>query len=337
MRVVYDGRFRAAASSGARDIAMGIDQGLQKLAADSDIELVVAVSQPSEDSSVVVMPQRTFMHVGLPALASKVRADVIVVPRQTRPIASKVPVRPVMLDIGFVVRPDLYPVGRTVEITTKLAMMSRNVTCISEFTADELRRAGYQGTATALPIGAERLMQWRPTTDRPYFLTVGVQRPHKNLAALVRAWNRAETGDFDLVVCARPASDGGAFQREVAASPKSSSIRVVAGLDQEAYDDLLAGAHGHIQPSLYEGLGVPLLNQLAAGVPAIGSSTGHTGAVLGRCPLGLTFDPVDIEDMAASITRLATDSDFRAQASRWGMSEVGVTDWTQVARAAIGI
>nr|WP_255669152.1 glycosyltransferase [Aeromicrobium duanguangcaii] len=199
-----------------------------------------------------------------------------------------------------------------------------------------MRAQGFHGGASVLPIQAVHRVERREGAGAPYLLTVGVQNRHKNLARLVQAWDLADTGDFELRICARPGNAAREFEEALERSTKRQSVRVVGGLSQDEYLAMLGECHAYVQPSLYEGLGIPLLDVAAAGIPVIGSELGNTGSVLEPSEVGLTFDPLRPDEMARAIERVLHDAAYREAASQWQMQNIAMTDWRAVAQAAIG-
>ncbi|WP_306215180.1 glycosyltransferase family 4 protein [Actinoplanes sp. RD1] len=104
-----------------------------------------------------------------------------------------------------------------------------------------------------------------------YVLQVGARRPHKNVAALVRALaHLPEDHHLVLVGTVDPrfpdpvpalAADLGVAHR----------IRHLPRVSEEELHSLYAGAAAFGYPSLIEGLGLPLLEAMAAGVPVVAS------------------------------------------------------------------
>jgi glycosyltransferase involved in cell wall biosynthesis len=72
---------------------------------------------------------------------------------------------------------------------------------------------------------------------------------------------------------------------------------------------LLSNSLALVFPSLYEGFGMPVIEAMKAGVPVICSNVGSLPEIAGDA--ALFFDPTSADDMAAAISRIATDSNLR--------------------------
>ncbi|MET3175516.1 UNVERIFIED_ORG: glycosyltransferase involved in cell wall biosynthesis [Arthrobacter sp. UYCu721] len=332
LKILMDGRVLASKPSGVRDIAAGMVEGLRQMSLEGSIDFLIAGHDQSFDHNI---PQRFFMHAGLPMAAQRLRADRIFIPRQTKPVVSVVPSVPLFHDIGFFRSPREYPHSSNISATTRLAARARFSLAVSQFTADEMSTIGLSTNVHALPIQAIHKLEWIPRQEDKYLLCIAVQEPHKNLVALVKAWNEAEKAGFKLVICGRPGRESQSLQREVAACRDPDSVVVTSGLADDEYLDLLNGCWGYIQPSLYEGLCIPALDLAAAGAPSAVSRSGNLGNVYGRAPENQTFDAHSIPEMIQSIESLLHSKDFRSGAALWNSENIHLTDWKSVAEAAV--
>lgn len=152
---------------------------------------------------------------------------------------------------------------------------------------------------------------------------VGGMAPHKNLLRLVEAFRlaiaHAPAQDLSLVFAGDPLGDGfhsnfEEIRARVQSDPLLASKVVFTGFvsDEDLvalYSDALMVA----MPSLSEGFGLPAAEAIACGAPVIASRGGAVEEVVEAA--GAYFDPLDIDDIAATITRLAMDPD-RLQALR---------------------
>ncbi|WP_250007252.1 glycosyltransferase family 1 protein [Actinoplanes sp. M2I2] len=111
-------------------------------------------------------------------------------------------------------------------------------------------------------IGGQRL----PAT---YLLQVGARRPHKNVAALVRVLPHLPE-DYHLVLVG---TVDDRFPDEVPALAGELGVagRIVhlPRVSEPELHSLYAGAAAFVYPSLIEGLGLPLLEAMAAGLPVV--------------------------------------------------------------------
>lgn len=99
---------------------------------------------------------------------------------------------------------------------------------------------------------------------RPYLLYVGNAKPHKNPAAALGALR--ELPDFDIIVVSR---DRAAFEQLAARADVTERMIVLCDVDDPKLASLYRGAQALIFPSKQEGFGLPVLESLSCGTPAV--------------------------------------------------------------------
>lgn len=141
---------------------------------------------------------------------------------------------------------------------------------------------------------------------RPWFLCVGTIEPRKNHALLLDVW---EALSRELPAAAMPqlVLAGGrgwrnaAVFRRLDASPPH--VLEAAGLSDGAVAGLLAGARALLFPTLAEGFGLPPVEAMALGTPAVVSDLAVLREVLGDYPVYL--DKSDVYSWKETIKRLS--------------------------------
>jgi glycosyltransferase involved in cell wall biosynthesis len=146
---------------------------------------------------------------------------------------------------------------------------------------------------------------------RPYILAVGTIEPRKNLRRLVKAfeWLRESDAlrDHVLVLIGPNGWDPG-FQQFLADSDVAARVIPLGVVPTDHLPSLYHYASAVVQPSLYEGFGIPVMEAMCSSAMVIASNAGSLPDVLG--PGGLTFDPQDSRAIAAALhTALAMDPD----------------------------
>jgi len=119
-----------------------------------------------------------------------------------------------------------------------------------------------RGAEPVTEIGGQAL----PST---YLLQVGARRPHKNVAALVRVLPHLPE-DYHLVLVGTVDDRFGDPVPQLAAElGVTDRIRHLPRVSEAELHGLYAGASVFAYPSLIEGLGLPLLEAMAAGLPVV--------------------------------------------------------------------
>jgi glycosyltransferase involved in cell wall biosynthesis len=96
---------------------------------------------------------------------------------------------------------------------------------------------------------------------------------------------------------------------------------------------LYAGAVAFVFPSYYEGFGLPPLEAMACGTPAIGSTAASLPEVIGDG--GLLVAPHDVNGLADAMARLWTDVDLRAVLSQRARTHAVRFQWAETARETL--
>ena len=174
-----------------------------------------------------------------------------------------------------------------------------------------------------------------------FILYVGDVNWNKNVEGLIRAFAilRRNKNEKTLLVLA-----GEAFQKR-AISEVSRINELIASMNMgEAVihpgyikpEDLPAVyslATVYVQPSFYEGFGLPVLEALACGTPVVCSREASLAEIAGP---SFVIDPRDIEDIATKI-RAVIDmrGSDRSEAARKGMEWVKQFSWRRVASETV--
>lgn len=205
---------------------------------------------------------------------------------------------------------------------TRIVRHARVVCCDSAFTARELERlAGKANRAEVIHLGVGE--RWfdvprpEPPATPPYFLAVGNVKPHKNLRRLVRAFAHAAADFPHRLVIVGPRAGLRTLDRDVESMTRALGGRVVftGRVERAELEHWVAGCAALIQPSLYEGFGLPPLEALACGRPVAVSRTASLPEVCGD--EAEYFDPMNEGEIADVLRRLAARDDTpAAQASR---------------------
>ncbi|MGI9479363.1 MAG: glycosyltransferase family 4 protein [Hyphomicrobiaceae bacterium] len=153
-----------------------------------------------------------------------------------------------------------------------------------------------------------------------YALFVGAIEPKKNLKRLIEAFLLSNTG-MPLLIGGPLGwfyEDDVALMDRVKSNAKrdQSTINRLGYLPRRHLVALLQCAKVFLFPSIYEGFGLPVLEALQLGTPALTSRTSSLPEVAGDA--AVLVDPLDTTAMAAEISKLCNDDDLRAELSRRG-------------------
>ena len=92
---------------------------------------------------------------------------------------------------------------------------------------------------------------------------------------------------------------------------------------------------GVVFSSLYEGFGLPVLEAMACGTPVVCSNTSSLPEIVGEA--ALTFDPLDITDMATKIGEALGDEALREGMREKGLRQAARFSWERTARETLKV
>ncbi len=166
----------------------------------------------------------------------------------------------------------------------------------------------------------------------PYCVFIGGDDWRKNLEGMVRGFAvfHRDHPDHQLAIVCTLSADRMARLRQIAADSGLPDHAVVCTgyVSTEDLVGLLRHAAMLVYPSLYEGLGLPILEAYGCGVPAVGSATSSVRELL--IP-ELTFDPAEPTSIAASMRRLLGEPGIADRSLAFGRDLLAGLGWSRAA------
>ena len=98
---------------------------------------------------------------------------------------------------------------------------------------------------------------------------------------------------------------------------------------------LLQGARAYIQPSLWEGFGIPVLEAMASGTPVIVSNTSSLPEVVGKA--GLLIDPYSLDQIEQAIRTIVFDKKLQQKYSKEGIIQAKKFSWDKMAKEVLKV
>ncbi|MGI8478305.1 MAG: glycosyltransferase family 4 protein [Gaiellaceae bacterium] len=168
----------------------------------------------------------------------------------------------------------------------------------------------------AHPAARDEFRQDGPAADlgAPYILTVATLEPRKNLQTLVDA-HQLVGGDLVLAVAG---GEGWGDQPQLDAD----RIQRLGFVSDDELARLYRGAAVTVYPSRFEGFGIPVLEAMACGCPAVVSSHPSLDEASGNA--AVRVDPDDPAAVAAGIERALHE---RAQLAAAGLEHAALFTW----------
>ena len=167
--------------------------------------------------------------------------------------------------------------------------------------------------------------------SKPYVLFIGTIEPRKNLVRVIQAFERIAP-QFPEHVLVLAGKLGWAYDSVLEAIEQSAfreRIRRLGYISDESKRALLAGGDLLVYPSLYEGFGLPVLEAMAAGIPAITSNVSSLPEVAGSA--AVMVDPESVDELTAAMTRLLSSKEVAENYRQLGMERARMFSWDNTA------
>lgn len=157
----------------------------------------------------------------------------------------------------------------------------------------------------------------------PFVVATGTIEPRKNLPTLLEAWRQVSSElDGWTLVLAGPPGWGPDL-------PETPGVLPIGWVGDETLPGLLASAELFCYPSLYEGFGLPPLEAMAAGTPAVVGRYSAAAEVLGDA--AWLVDPHDAGGFADALRTLANDTALRRSYVVAGKAHAAGYTWSRTA------
>jgi glycosyltransferase involved in cell wall biosynthesis len=183
------------------------------------------------------------------------------------------------------------------------------------------------------PQSPQTVASVRAHYDLPerYLLFVGTIEPRKNLTRLLAAFEAVYADGLadGLVIVGKRGWLYGDFFARLEESPAREAILLPGYVPDDDLPAFYAGAQALILPSVYEGFGLPVLEAMACGTPAVASNASSIPEIGGDA--ALYFDPLNVEEIIDAIRRLLGDDDLRDTLRERGLTQAARFSWQRAA------
>lgn len=252
-------------------------------------------------------------------------------------------------DISWVRHPETHPVERVREMNRVMPGVVRHANQIvvdSNFVRQEV--ISHYGVVpervTTVPLGVSpdfrplEATQCAPVLSRfgvrhgEYILAVGTLEPRKNLTTALAAYTRlpeAFRRRYPLVVAGMNGWGMEGLSGSLKAMIARGEVRLTGYVPQQDLPALYSGARTLVYPSLYEGFGLPPLEAMACGTPAIVSRRASLPEVVGDA--GVLVEPLDDQAIAQHMQQLAEDDAMHARLAEAGRLHARQFTWRKFA------
>jgi glycosyltransferase involved in cell wall biosynthesis len=173
-----------------------------------------------------------------------------------------------------------------------------------------------------------------------YLLALGTIQPRKNLSALLSAFRQlidssALPKNCLLALVGRAGRSSGTLEAKIDELGLRAMIRRLGYVPDGNLPALYSGALAYVQPSLYEGFGLTVLEALACGAPVVASNTSALPEVVG--PAGILADANNPAGISEAVARVAQDPALRAEMTEAGPRRAAEFSWEHCAERTLEV
>jgi glycosyltransferase involved in cell wall biosynthesis len=296
------------------------------------------------------LPRIVWEQMVLPIATYTEQLDLLHSLAFVRPIVACCPVVITIYDLSFVRMPERFPRFQRLYLQTLTRYSARRAArllVISQSTKDDVVQfcgvssdkivVTYCGVDEQFaPRSRHEVETFRAAKGLPsrFILYLGTLEPRKNVPQIVRAYAALRSHDlshdYKLVI----AGAKGWGYDEVFAAVEQSGIKddvTFAGyVPAEELPLWYNAAELFVYPSLFEGFGLPVLEAMACGTPAITSNVSSLPEVAGDA--ALTITPTDTRALSDAMECALHDASLRAQLRERGLRRASQFSWQRAAQ-----
>ena len=293
----------------------------------------------------------------LPAIEPLLEADAILYPYWPSPPFRRAAAPPAVIfvhDLAFRVRPAEVPWQQRLYFGAVLPAALRGAAAVlvpSRATGSDLTRLyrlpGLEDKVHVIPEGVPQ----SGTTgslpeglDPGFILAVGSVEPRKNYPRLLAGYRllrsrgavpfiiNGKPGVPELVIAGRAGWAYGDTLERIAVEP---GVKYLGHVDEPTLAALYGAASVLAFPSLYEGFGLPLLEAMSRGLPAVVGATGALPELAGDA--AVTVDAEDPAAIAAGLERVLADETLRKRLAEDGIRRAKGYTWASAAQKTLEV
>lgn len=297
-------------------------------------------------------PGKLWTFIGLPiGILLDGKVDVVFSPTHYIPRFITTPRVLSIMDMSFLKFPEMFRKNDLYKLTnwtSYSATHAKRILTISKFSKNAIINA-YGVPEERVVITYPGLTMDNHTVDinhdlsSEYILSVGTLQPRKNYVRLIEAFSRilptvsAQYPDLELVIIGKK---GWLFEEILNAPEKFEVEDKVKFLEFVSEEDLpvyYQKALCFVQPSLYEGFGLPVLEAMAYGCPVVVSNASSLPEIAQKA--GVYVEAEDVESIAQGLKTTLTERNSKAgkQRIQEGLSQAKKFTWEKAAKDTLAV
>lgn len=297
----------------------------------------------------ILRPGKLWTRIALPLALyfAKQKPDIFFSPTHYLPrfIPSQIKKIVTIFDLSFLHFPemftkkDLWQLKNWTEFSIK---NSDHIITISNFSKEDISKQynlSKNKITVAYPGFDKEMFKPKGEKQDNYIIYIGTIQPRKNLLRLIEAVSKIE--DLNLVIVGKSGGEGrgGWMYEDILKAPEDLGIedrvKFLGFVPKAELNSLLSKALAFIQPSLWEGFGIPVLEAMASGTPVIVSNVSSLPEVVGNA--GFLVDPYSIDQIEQAIRTVTSDKKLRQKYSKAGIVQAQKFSWSKMAQTVLKV
>lgn len=290
-----------------------------------------------------------YFEYSIPYVLRKLKPDLFLSPDGWMPLRTNVPQVTVIHDINFVHHPEIYTSSFQKyfdKFFPQFAEKAVRIATVSEYSKQDICQSYgipqdkvdvvYNGSnALFRPLDAaeKARVQVQYAQGKDYFLFVSAINKRKNLPNILRAFDRfkEQTGsDVRFLVVGGRAGKQEELDEVLATMKHVQDVRFLGHLPAKELAMVTGASIALVYASFFEGFGIPIVEAYNAETAVITSNVTSMPEVAGDA--ALLVDPYSVEQIAAAMSKLASEPLFRSQLIEKGREQRQKFSWDLTAQ-----
>lgn len=343
--------------SGPLEYIKGFTKALTQIASHHDIFVYYNTSsllgQNPQAKERVIKKSPVFLwdHLQLPLSLARDKIDIAIFPKGAIPFLTTTYSLPIMLDMGYyyphinAYKPlDVFYNRIALRYASKRAW---GVLTISQYTADDAIRLFHLPPEKVRNIYGGVGEEYQPVSDQtirervrnryqlrePFIFYPTSISPRKNITRVLDAFEKLQGQIPHQLYFTGKISWNSPEVENRLEGPISARVRRLGAVDPQDMPALYSMADFTIYPSLFEGLGLPVLEAFSCGSPVMTSDQTSLPEIAENA--ALIVEGYSTDSIAEGLIKMATDANLRTELRTRGFTQVKKFSWENTARTTL--
>jgi glycosyltransferase involved in cell wall biosynthesis len=291
---------------------------------------------------------KLWYNIAVPRVLKKYKANVFISPDAMCSTRLPIPQVIVVHDVSYIHIPNMFPKAHIRFFKNNMPNMlqkAQAIATVSEHAKHDIATqyhvdkdkigvvySGIKPMYAPLTFNEIQAIRDKYTQSLPYFIHIGTITPRKNIVNLLKAFSifkQRQHSSLKLVLVGNVANSYKAFYGLLQHYKYANDVVLIQDANDELLKQLLGGAYALVYPSLYEGFGVPPLEAMQAGIPAI---VAHNTAMPEICgEAALYVDANDVNSIYEGLREIYVNETHKAQLVEAGFLQCTQYTWERTA------